>query len=266
VDAAIQLEDVTVRYRVARERIGSLKEYAIRRLKNRFLFDEFAAIKNLSLHVAPGDSLGVIGPNGAGKSTLLRVIARVIRPTEGRVVIAGLVAPILELGLGFHFELTGRENVLLQGALLGFSRSQMQRRMADIVAFAELEDFIDAPIRTYSSGMAARLAFAVATDVNPDILLVDEALAVGDERFRIKCDARMQSFRDAGKTIVFVSHAINEVRRTCDRAIWLHHGNVIRDADSASVTEAYHEWSVLGGVVEPREFRTAAEQTGVRGA
>lgn len=254
MDLSVSLDNVTVRYRVSRERIGSLKEYAIRRLKHKFFYDEFTALQNVSIRIANGDAVGLIGRNGAGKSTLLRVMARVIRPTEGRVVIAGRVAPILELGLGFHGELTGRENVLLQGALLGFSRSAMRRRLDDIVAFAELEDFIEAPIRTYSSGMAARLAFAVATDVDPDILLIDEALSVGDERFRIKCEARMQSFRDAGKTILFVSHSIDQVRLTCGRAVWIHQGAVIRDGDVMSVTEAYHQWSIAGGAVPPEEF------------
>jgi len=254
VDPAVALEHVTVRFRVSRERIGSLKEYAIRRLKHRFFYDEFTALQDVSMRIAPGDSVGLIGRNGAGKSTLLRVMARVIRPTEGRVVVDGLVAPILELGLGFHGELTGRENVLLQGALLGFSRAEMRRRLDGIVAFAELEDFIEAPIRTYSSGMSARLAFAVATDVDPDILLIDEALAVGDERFRIKCETRMRSFRDAGKTILFVSHSTQQVRDTCARAIWIHQGSVVQDGDAQTVTGNYHEWSIAGDPVPPDEF------------
>lgn len=248
MDTAIELANIHVRYKVARDRIPSLKEYAIRRLKHRFFYDEFHALQDISVLVRSGEAVGIVGPNGAGKSTLLRVMARVIRPTEGRVIIAGRLAPILELGLGFHGELTGRENVMLQGALLGFSRAAMRERMDGIVAFAELEDFIDSPIRTYSSGMAARLAFAVATDVDPDILLIDEALAVGDERFRLKCEVRMQSFRDAGKTIIFVSHSAKQVRTTCDRAVWVHEGRVVADGDSESVTEAYHEWSVAGGV------------------
>ncbi len=236
-----------MRYRVAREKIPSLKEYAIRRLKHRMLYDEFEALREFSVAVHRGEAVGVIGRNGAGKSTLLRVIARVIRPTQGRVVIAGKVAPILELGLGFHSELTGRENVLLQGALLGFSRAAMQKRMEAIVAFAELEEFINAPMRTYSTGMAARLAFAVATDVDPDILLIDEVLAVGDERFQMKCEARMAAFREAGKTIVFVSHAAGQVRKTCDRAVWLHEGRTVAMGPAADVVDAYHQWSVSGG-------------------
>ena len=244
---AIRIEKAAVRYRIPREQIASLKEYAIRRMKRRVSFDEFEALRDFTLEVAPGETLGVIGRNGAGQSTLLRLIARVMPPTSGRVVVAGRVAPLLELGLGLHGELTGRENVMLQGTLLGFSRAEMRRRMARIVEWAGIEEFIDAPIRTYSTGMVARLAFSVATDVDPDILLVDEALAVGDERFRMKCRQRMEAFRQAGKTVLFVSHGLDQVRENCRRAIWIHEGLLLRDGDSASVTEAYHKWSLGGG-------------------
>jgi ABC-type polysaccharide/polyol phosphate transport system ATPase subunit len=248
---AIRLEDVTVRYLVPREKIGSLKEYAIRRLKRSVFYDEFEAVRSVSFGVPAGASVGLIGRNGAGKSTLLRVISRVIPPTMGRVVVAGRIAPILELGLGFHGELTGRENVLLQGALLGFTRAAMRQRVEGIAAFAELEDFLDSPVRTYSTGMSARLAFAVATDVDPDILLIDEVLAVGDERFQLKCETRMRRFRDEGKTIVLVSHSAKQVRDTCDRALWLHRGRLVRDGPSADVTAEYHEWSVSGAEEPP---------------
>jgi homopolymeric O-antigen transport system ATP-binding protein len=243
---AIRLEDVTVRYRVPRERIGSLKEYAIRLMKRRVVYEDFDALRGVTVRIPPGETVGIIGRNGAGKSTLLRLVARVIRPTEGRVVVAGRIAPLLELGLGLHGELTGRENVLLQGALLGFSRSEMKRRLGRIVEWAELEEFIDAPVRTYSSGMAARLAFSVASDVDPDILLVDEALAVGDERFQMKCHDRMDAFRKKGKTVLFVSHALGQISEHCRRAIWLHDGRLVKDGDSPAVTAAYHDWSIAG--------------------
>jgi len=244
VAEVIRLEKVALRYRVPRERIPSLKEYAIRRIQRRVTYDDFEALKDVDLAVAPGERIGVIGRNGAGKSTLFRIIARVLPPSEGRVVVAGRIAPILELGLGFHGELTGRENVMLQSALLGFSRAETRRRLERIVEWAELEDFIDAPTRTFSTGMAARLAFAVATDVDPDILLVDEALSVGDEKFQRKCRDRMDAFHARGKTMMLVSHSLSQIRDNCDRAIWLHHGRVVRDADAASVTEAYHQWSL----------------------
>jgi len=243
---AIRLEGVTLCYRMPRERIGSLKEYAIRRMKRRVFFDQFEALRGVDLSVQPGETVGVIGRNGAGKSTLFRLIARVIYPTAGRVVAVGRIAPLLELGLGLHGELTGRENILLQGALLGFSRADMLRRMDSVIAWAELNEFIDAPIRTYSSGMVARLAFAVATDVDPDILLVDEALAVGDEAFQMKCHDRIGAFRRAGKTVLLISHALDQVRDNCRRAIWLHKGRILGDGDSQTVTRAYHGWSVGG--------------------
>ena len=246
MSGAIRLEDVAVRYRIPRERIGSLKEYAIRRIKRQVGFDEFEALRDFSIDVRPGEVVGVIGRNGAGKSTLFRVIARVIRPTQGRVIVAGRIAPLLELGLGLHGELTGRENVMLQGTLLGFTRGEMRQRMERIVEWAELTDFIDAPMRTYSTGMAARLAFSVASDVNPDILLVDEALSVGDERFQMKCRDRMASFRDAGKTVLLVSHSLGQIRENCRRVLWIHEGRLRRDGDTATVTEEYHRWSVEG--------------------
>jgi ABC-type polysaccharide/polyol phosphate transport system ATPase subunit len=241
---AIRLEQVTMRYRIPRERILSLKEYTIHRIQRRIVYDDFVALSRIDLVVRRGERIGVIGRNGAGKSTLFRVISRILTPSEGRVVVAGRIAPILELGLGFHGELTGRENVMIQGALLGFSRRETRARLERIVAWAELEDFIDAPIRTFSSGMAARLAFAVATDVDPDILLVDEALSVGDEKFQRKCHDRMAAITERGKTFLLVSHSLNLIRNNCERVLWLHHGAIVRDGPAAAVTEAYHEWSM----------------------
>jgi len=244
VSTVIRLQGVALRYRVPRERIFSLKEYAIRRIQKRVVYDDFTALNEVDLVVASGERVGVIGRNGAGKSTLFRVISRVLPPSAGRVFVAGRIAPILELGLGFHGELTGRENVMLQGALLGFARSETRRRLDRIVEWAELQDFIDAPVRTFSTGMAARLAFAVATDVDPDILLVDEALAVGDEKFQRKCKERMEALRDRGKTFMLVSHSAEQIRTNCDRAIWLHHGKVVRDGNAGEVSAAYHQWSL----------------------
>ena len=242
--AAIRLEKVSLRYRVPRERIGSLKEYAIRTLKGQVAYDDFEALHEIDLSIDTGERVGLIGRNGAGKSTLFRVISRVLPPASGRVFVAGRIAPILELGLGFHGELTGRENVMLQGALLGFSRAETRRRLDRIVAWAELEEFIDAPTRTFSTGMAARLAFAVATDVDPDILLVDEALSVGDERFQRKCRERMGRLVSRGKTFMLVSHSREQIRKNCNRVIWLHHGRIALDGPAREVTDAYHQWSL----------------------
>lgn len=232
-----------MRYHVPREAVASLKEYAIRRLAGRVEHEEFIGLREVDLSIQPGERVGVVGANGAGKSTLLRLIARVRRPTEGRVVVRGRVAPLLELGLGFHGELTGRENVILQGTLLGLSRREVVARMSSIAAFAEIEGFLDAPIRTYSTGMAARLAFAVATDIDPDVLLVDEALAVGDERFKARCHDRMTHFRDRGKTFLLVSHSLSDVIETCQRAIWIADGRLMRDGPAEDVCREYREWS-----------------------
>lgn len=241
-EPAITLENVTVRYAVPREAIDTLKEYALRRLRGRLEHDELVALSNVDLSIRPGESVGVIGPNGAGKSTLFRLLARVRKPTEGRVVVRGRVAALIELGAGFHGELTGRENIVLMGALLGLPRREMQRRTANIAAFAEVEPFLDVPLRSYSSGMAARLGFAVATDVEPDVLLVDEALAVGDERFRERCRERMARFRNGRRTFLLVSHALEEVVASCSRTVWISGGRVVADGPSAEVVERYRAW------------------------
>jgi len=235
----IRVEDVSVRYRVPHERISTFKEYAIRALQRRVTYDEFFALHDVSLDVKASEVFGVIGRNGAGKSTLLRVISRVMRPTSGRVWRQGRVAPLLELGGGFHPELTGRENVFLNGALLGHSRAEMARRFDEIVEFAELSEFIDTPLRSYSSGMSARLGFAVATSVQPDVLIVDEVLSVGDERFQQKCSARIDRFRSDGATILLVSHNATLVQSLCDRAVWLNKGRVKVVGPAAEVVSSY---------------------------
>lgn len=247
-EPALFVDHVTLRYRIPREVVVTFKEYALRKLRGRLEHNTLVALRDVNLTVAQGERVGIIGANGAGKSSLFRLIARVRRPTEGRLVVRGRVAPLLELGLGFHGELTGRENVVLHGALMGFSRKQMLARMDAIAAFAELEEFLDAPIRTYSTGMAARLAFSVATDVDPDILLVDEALAVGDERFRAKCRDRMAALRESGRTFLLVSHSLGDVRESCARAIWISEGRVVQDGPADAVCDAYHAWAQGGGV------------------
>jgi ABC-2 type transport system ATP-binding protein/lipopolysaccharide transport system ATP-binding protein len=237
----IRLEEVSVRYRVPHERISSFKEYAIRFLQRRVTYDEFYALREVDLEVRAGEVFGVIGHNGAGKSTLLRLIARVMRPTRGRVYRQGRVAPLLELGAGFHPELSGRENVFLNGALLGYTRLEMESKFPEIVAFAELENFIDTPLRNYSSGMSARLGFAVATATQPDILIVDEVLSVGDEQFQQKCANRINEFREQGATILLVTHNAAFVRRLCNRAVWLDHGRVQAVGEADEVVTAYQQ-------------------------
>jgi len=230
-----------VRYRVPHERITSFKEYAIRRLQRRIVFEDFWALDGVTLEVRAGDSVGIIGRNGAGKSTLLRVVARVLKPTAGRVVVRGHCAPLLEVGAGFHHELTGRENVFLNGTLLGHTRAEIEDRFRAIVAFAELEAFIDSPLRTYSSGMAARLGFAVATAWEPDLLLVDELLAVGDESFQRKCLERIESFKKANVALLIVSHDLGVISRICGRAMWLDRGKVTALGPAAEVASAYRD-------------------------
>ena len=239
--AAILLENVGVRYRAPSERFHTFKDYVIHWLQRKIKHRDFWALREVNLSIQPGESLGLIGQNGAGKSTLLKLVARVLRPTSGRVVVRGHVAPLLEFGAGFHPELTGRENIYLNGALLGFTNREMDEKFSRIVDFAELWDFIDAPLRTYSSGMWARLGFAVATDVKPDILIIDEVLAVGDEAFQRKSAARMQEFRDQGATILLVSHTMSTIEQMCHRAAWLHHGQLLAVGEPRQVIEAYRQ-------------------------
>ncbi len=254
----IRLEDVWVQYRVPQERIGTFKEYAIRWLQGKVRHRSFWALKNVSLSIRRGEVFGLIGPNGAGKSTLLKLVAQVLRPTKGRVLVNGRVAPLLEIGAGFHPELTGRENILLNGAMLGFTRREMEEKFQRIVDFAELRDFIDAPLRTYSSGMWARLGFAVATDTRPEILIIDEILSVGDEAFQHKSLERIQSFKAEGATILLVSHSMTMIEQMCQKAAWLDHGEVIACGDATSVVDRY-----LGRVRDDEGRRLAQESTQV---
>jgi ABC-2 type transport system ATP-binding protein len=243
-EEAVHLEAVSVRYRVPSERVGTFKEYFIRRLKGKVQMRTFWALQDVALNVYRGEVFGLVGVNGAGKSTLLKVVARVLRPTKGRVIVRGRVAPLLELGAGFHQELTGRENIFLNGALLGFSHREMQEKYDQIVEFAELGEFINAPIRTYSSGMYARLGFSVATASQPDVLLVDEILSVGDEAFQMKCAARIDTFRQQGTAILLVSHNMVTIEAMCQRAAWLDHGTLKAIGEPVHVIQAYHERGV----------------------
>jgi ABC-type polysaccharide/polyol phosphate transport system ATPase subunit len=235
------LQAVSVRYRAPDQRIGTLKEYAIRRLQRQVRFSEFWALRDINLEVRRGEIFGIIGRNGAGKSTLLKVISRVLTPTTGRVWIKGRVAPLLELGAGFHPELTGRENIYLNGTLLGHPHREIETRLEEIIEFAELGAFIEAPLRTYSSGMVGRLGFAVATSWQPEILILDEVMSVGDEAFRRKCRARMEEFRAAGATTLLVSHDMETVRSLCSRVAWLQRGELRREGRADEVVEAYRK-------------------------
>jgi len=238
----LRLADVVVRYRMAREKPRTLQEYLIHRLRGGTIaYEELLALRGVSMEVEKGETFGIIGPNGAGKSTLLKVIAGVIKPTRGTVDVRGRVAPLIGLGAGFDPELTGLENTYLNASILGRSRKEIEARLPAIVEFAELGEFIHSPLRTYSSGTVVRLAFAIATEVEPDILLIDEVLAVGDEHFKAKCQKRLLGFKARGTAMVLVSHAMPEVRRLCDRVLWLDHGAPRMCGDPGSVVAAYIE-------------------------
>lgn len=248
---AIEFRDVSLRYRLLAERgIATLKEWMIRRLTSRMAYQELAALSDVSFTIPAGRTLGIIGHNGAGKSTLLRVAGGILAPTSGEAVVRGRIAPVIELGLGFEGELSGRENVYFNGALLGRSRAEMQDRFDEIVDFSELGEFIEQPIRTYSTGMVARLAFAIATTVDAHILLLDEVMSVGDEHFRRKCQDRIDEFRQCGVTILVVSHDLGAIERLCDDVLWLEHGRALALGSAAEVVAAYRA-SVAPGASEP---------------
>ncbi|MCZ2126851.1 MAG: ABC transporter ATP-binding protein [Anaerolineales bacterium] len=241
MQTAINLHNISVQYRAPEERIGTFKEYAIRLLQKKIKHKTFLALNDISLEIKEGDTFGILGRNGAGKSTLLKVISRVLAPTKGRVQIRGRVSPLLELGAGFHPELTGRENIFLNGALLGHSYHEIEARLESIIKFSEIEGFIEAPIRTYSTGMVARLGFAVATAWKPEILILDEVLSVGDEAFQQKCQIKLDELRSGNVTTILVSHNVNTMQALCTRAIWLDHGEVRASGDAARVIQIYKE-------------------------
>ena len=237
----IRVRDAGVCYRLYREKVSTLKEAVVNRFRHLRSAEIFWAVRHVSLEIEPGEAIALVGHNGSGKSTLLKTIAGVLMPDEGEVFVQGRISPMIELGAGFDPELSGRDNIFLNGALLGFSRKQMEGKFDRIVAFSELGDFIDMPIKNYSSGMYARLGFAIAQDVEPDILIVDEVLAVGDERFQEKCKARIRDFRAAGITFCFVSHNYEAARELCPRAAVLHHGRLAFDGPIVQAWERYRE-------------------------
>lgn len=243
--SVVKLQNVTQRFRIIEERPDSLRELFSKFFRHRVTYHDFDAVHDISLEVPGGQMLGLIGRNGSGKSTLLKIIAGVYRPTAGTVHVEGTLAPLIELGAGFHHELTGRENILLNGLLMGYSKQEMQEREQSIIDFAEIGDFIDSPVKQYSSGMHTRLAFAVATEVDPQVLILDEILAVGDAGFQQKCFARIEKFRNAGKTILFVSHSMALVTQYCDRAVLLDKGSVVADGKPAEVVELYKSLTSL---------------------
>lgn len=237
----IEASHITVRFRMNNDKILSLKEFVTTALRGKLEYQEFTALEDVSFTVKKGETLGLIGRNGAGKSTILKVISGILKPTEGGVITRGNVVPMLELGSGFDFDLTGRENIFLNGAILGYSEEFLKEKYQEIVEFSELGQFIETPIRNYSSGMLARLAFSVATVVKPDILIVDEILSVGDAQFQEKSKARMLELMGGGTTVLFVSHDIRQIAEMCNSVIWLENGKCKMLGEASAVCCAYEK-------------------------
>lgn len=240
-DIIINVDHVSMRFNLSSEKFDSFKEYVIKSIKRQVRFDEFWALKDISFQVERGDAIGLIGLNGSGKSTMLKTIAGVLKPTKGSVTIGGSIAPLIELGAGFDMDLTARENIFLNGALLGYNRTEMEKEYSGIVEFSELKDFMDVPVKNFSSGMVSRLAFAIATIGTPDILIVDEVLSVGDFRFQEKCEKRIFSMMEKGTTILFVSHSIQQVRRICNKIVWLDHGTLKMYGEMKEICDLYEK-------------------------
>lgn len=237
----ISVDNVSMTFNMSKEKIDSLKEYFIKITKHELMFKKFTALENISFSVTKGEVVGLVGLNGSGKSTMLKIIAGVMKPSSGKVSVQGSVAPLIEVGAGFNPNLSGRENIYLNGYLLGFTRDYINKHLDEIIAFAELGDFIDVPLKNYSSGMKSRLGFAVATAVEPEILIVDEVLSVGDFKFQEKCHKKIAQLMGNDTTVLFVSHSIEQVKRLCTRCIWLDKGHMVMDGPSEEVCEKYIE-------------------------
>jgi len=237
----IEVRDVSMRFNMAKERVDNLKEFFIKKAKGTLKFEEFYALRGVSLTVERGDVYGLIGLNGSGKSTLLKIVAGVLKPTTGTAVVRGTIAPLIELGAGFDMDLTARENIYLNGAVLGLEPSFINEKFDEIVEFSELREFLDVPLKNYSSGMVARIAFAIATVTRPDVLIADEILSVGDFLFQKKCEQRMRELMSGGTTVLIVSHSISQIERLCNKVAWLDHGKIKLDGTVSEVCEAYKQ-------------------------
>lgn len=240
-DIAIKVNDVSMHFNLMVERVDSIKEYVIKLIKGKLLYNDFVALSHVSFDVKKGEVVGLVGLNGAGKSTLLKIIAGVLKPTEGKVITKGTIAPLIEVGAGFDPELTARENVYLNGAILGHDRKFMDSKFDEIIDFAELQNFVDVPVKNFSSGMYARLGFAIATMVQPDILIVDEVLSVGDYKFQEKCEDRIQAMLNTGVTVVLVSHDIDMIKKLCTKVVWLEHGNIKEIGQTLNICDKYEK-------------------------
>lgn len=237
----IEVKNVSMHFNLMVERVDSIKEYVIKLLKGKLLYNDFVALSHVSFNVKKGEIIGLIGLNGAGKSTLLKIIAGVLKPTSGEVTVKGSIAPLIEVGAGFDPELTARENIYLNGAILGHDRKFMDSKFDEIIDFAELRNFVDVPVKNFSSGMYARLGFAIATMVQPDILIVDEVLSVGDYKFQKKCEDRIQAMLNTGVTVVLVSHDIDMIKKLCTKVVWLEHGNIKEIGQTLNICDKYEK-------------------------
>lgn len=238
---AVKVEDVSILFNLSKEKVDNIKEYFIKLVTRKLHYNEFWALTDVSFEVEEGERLGILGFNGAGKSTLLKVIAGVLKPTKGKVSVKGVIAPLLELGAGFDMNYSGKENIFLYGATMGYSRKFIEEKYDEIVEFSELGDFINVPVKNYSSGMRARLGFAIATAVEPEILILDEVLSVGDAKFRKKSEAKIRSMFDKGITVLFVSHSVEQVLNICNKAIILDHGKLIAQGEVKEICAQYNE-------------------------
>ncbi|MEJ3718845.1 ABC transporter ATP-binding protein [Paenibacillus polymyxa] len=238
-ESIIEVENVSMLFNLSSEKIDNFKEYFVKLLKRQLFYNEFIALKDVSFRVEKGDILGLVGLNGAGKSTLLKIIAGVLKPTTGSVSVKGSMAPLIELGAGFNLDLSAEENIYLNGAVLGYSRDFMKQKYSEIVDFSELHEFMNVPIKNYSSGMIARLAFSIATIIEPDILIVDEVLAVGDYKFQEKCKIKINSLLSKGTTVLFVSHSSAQVKEICNKAIWIEKGKIVMVGTADEVVDRY---------------------------
>lgn len=239
MEPIIDVQHVSMKFNLMEEKVDTLKEYIVKLIKGKLFYNEFVALNDVSFQIEKGDILGIVGFNGTGKSTMLKILAGVLKPTNGKVVVNGSVAPLIEVGAGFDPELTAKENIFLNGAILGHSRKFLQQHFDEIIDFAELRTFVNVPVKNFSSGMYARLGFAIATVVKPDILIVDEVLSVGDYRFQEKCEKRIQEMINGGTTIIIVSHDINMIERLCNKVLWLDHGVKKDFGNAVKICEEY---------------------------
>ena len=240
-NTVISVENVSMTFNITKEKIDSLKEYFVKMVKHELMFKQFTALQDINFTIAKGEIVGLMGLNGSGKSTLLKIIAGVMKPSTGKVTVKGSVAPLIEVGAGFNPDLTGRENIFLNGYLLGFSKQYINEHMQEIIDFAELGEFIDVPLKNYSSGMKSRLGFSIATAVNPDVLIVDEVLSVGDFKFQQKCHKKIRELMSGETTVFIVSHNVGQIRELCTRCIWLEKGKIVAEGPSQEICDKYSQ-------------------------